>query len=356
MISKTRKPRTTGRFALSASLIVAIWSLLAFTASASADVSEIVDAVTTAPTEAVEAPAPTVEPQPVQTAPVAAPKAEPAEVEAPVVTTPADTAPISTPPVRAKVPVSVPSAPAEVGGVVRSVRDTTAAATEQAEKLVEGKDTGGLVPRIANTVHSAQASLAADSLLQKAAGPLLEVTTLAQGALDSIGSIGSTAGKALLPSAGSLLPEPREVSVDGPLGSPLPPPVSFIPSPLSGASPLQRPTEFRGIEGIATRSGALSQSGGRAGISLSPAFGSNGGLATTTSDRSGSPNPVWVPLPAPNLPGAPIASGSGGSSFAPIAALLALLALVAPAVLRRLGEVPDFRPLTPFACALERPG
>jgi hypothetical protein len=78
-------------------------------------------------------------------------------------------------------------------------------------------------------------------------------------------------------------------------------------------------------------------------------------LAASTIDRSGSPAPLDVPLPAPDLPGA-ITSGSGGSFFVPLAALLALLALVAPAVLRRLGKVPDFQAPTPFVCALERPG
>jgi hypothetical protein len=72
-------------------------------------------------------------------------------------------------------------------------------------------------------------------------------------------------------------------------------------------------------------------------------------------DRGGSPTPPEIPLPAPGAPGV-VASGSGGSIFVPLAALLALLALVAPAVLRRLEEAPEFRPPTPFACALERPG
>jgi len=60
-------------------------------------------------------------------------------------------------------------------------------------------------------------------------------------------------------------------------------------------------------------------------------------------------------MPAPVPSGA--AAGSTGSFFVPFAALLlALLALAASAILRRLGEVPDFRPPIPFVCALERPG
>ena len=79
------------------------------------------------------------------------------------------------------------------------------------------------------------------------------------------------------------------------------------------------------------------------------------GIAIERS-RSEAPTPTNnVPLPAPESPGV-IAPGSGGPIFIPFAALLALLALVAQAILRRLGEVPGFRPPTPFVCALERPG
>jgi len=62
-----------------------------------------------------------------------------------------------------------------------------------------------------------------------------------------------------------------------------------------------------------------------------------------------------APTPFPDSPSM-AASGSGGSIFVPIAPLLALLALAAPAILRRLREVPDFAAPTPFVCALERPG
>jgi hypothetical protein len=77
-------------------------------------------------------------------------------------------------------------------------------------------------------------------------------------------------------------------------------------------------------------------------------------MSGPTGTRSNDPVPLDGPMPAPGSSG--VAAGSTGSFFAPIAALLALLALVAPAVLRRLGEVPDCRPPIPFVCALERPG
>jgi hypothetical protein len=90
---------------------------------------------------------------------------------------------------------------------------------------------------------------------------------------------------------------------------------------------------------------------------MRPSVAGDAILAATAIEHSHSENhaPWDVPLPAPGSPGA-IAPGSGGPIFVPIAALLALLALAALAILRRLGEVPGFRPPTPFVCALERPG
>lgn len=71
--------------------------------------------------------------------------------------------------------------------------------------------------------------------------------------------------------------------------------------------------------------------------------------------ETGSPPSDPGPTPLPDLPQV-IASGASSSFVPPIAALLALLALAAPAILRRLGEAPDFRAPAPFVCALERPG
>jgi MYXO-CTERM domain-containing protein len=69
----------------------------------------------------------------------------------------------------------------------------------------------------------------------------------------------------------------------------------------------------------------------------------------------GNSAPPDLPPLAPPSPAIAVGDG-GGPSPVPAVALLALLALAAPAVLRRLGEVAAFRPPTPFACALERPG
>lgn len=82
--------------------------------------------------------------------------------------------------------------------------------------------------------------------------------------------------------------------------------------------------------------------------------------ASALSDGGGGgANPVPLngngPLQPPESSPA-AASGLGGSFFVPIVALLALLALVAPAIFRRLREMPDLAAPIPFVCALERPG
>jgi hypothetical protein len=73
-----------------------------------------------------------------------------------------------------------------------------------------------------------------------------------------------------------------------------------------------------------------------------------------SSEHSNEPAPPEAPSRSPGESFGAV--GSPGSSFVPFVALLALLALVAPAISRRLREAPGFRALTPFVCALERPG
>ncbi|HEY5708160.1 MAG TPA: hypothetical protein VIS51_02070 [Solirubrobacterales bacterium] len=104
------------------------------------------------------------------------------------------------------------------------------------------------------------------------------------------------------------------------------------------------PARYRGFSGAGSSWFAALE--GLDGIQSTPMSG-------TTGARSNDPAPLDGPTPAPGSSGT---AGSTGSSFVPLAALLALLALVAPATLRRLGEVPAFRPPIPFVCALERPG
>jgi hypothetical protein len=99
---------------------------------------------------------------------------------------------------------------------------------------------------------------------------------------------------------------------------------------------------------------------------LRPPESLNGIQSTSVRGTSGTPQsdraPLDGPMPAPGSSGA--AAGSAGSFFVPLAALLALLALAAPAILRRLGEAPDFGPpprssarsSTPARSSRPRPG
>jgi hypothetical protein len=137
---------------------------------------------------------------------------------------------------------------------------------------------------------------------------------------------------------------------------------SRLPSALpTGGHPRYRATivdslmqhfaEFGGVKplqlGVARVAGDPSQAPAPVGADA-PA--NAGGRSVNLAPRDGN-----GPPPSSDSPQA-AASGLGGSSFVPIVALLALLASAAPAILRRLGEGPEFRAPAPFVCALERPG
>jgi hypothetical protein len=315
---------------LAIALVAAICALLVLAASANAEtVGETVE--TAAAGEAPPAPA-----EPVQTAPVVpAPVPEPAPaetLEAPSAGGTAELAPEGTPvaPVVESLPVpkstTAPSAPSPL---------PQASGAEQAvQKLARDIGEGSAGP----------------------ATPVTEATkAVAQGALDAIGP---AAGEALLRPV-ELLPEPATGPMPDALSLPQPPlPSSSFSRPLTGASPLRSPVELGGIETIAADSGVADLLGASATARLSTvavAAALAGTAVDRTATRAGSPAPLNLPPPAPGSPEA-VVPGAGGSLFVPLAALLALLALVAPAALRRVGEVPDFRPPTPFVCALERPG
>jgi len=122
-----------------------------------------------------------------------------------------------------------------------------------------------------------------------------------------------------------------------------PPSVSLGPDPVAfgGVQPLTSaaPNAFAGLAGAAA---------------FSATSVPDKVLVDSVNSRLPGNPPADLPSPPSRSPGA--APGSGGSTFVPLAALLALLALAASATSRRLGEVPVFRPPTPFVCALERPG
>lgn len=356
----------TGRFALPASLVAAIWGLLVFAAPASAETGEAVEGALAAPTAVAETPVPVVEGEGVQTAPVA-PAPEPVEAamqETPSATSPADAGPASD----LVDPQGSPPPPESVDSP--SLSSQAAAAGRDVSKLVRGVGKGSAEPSASSTDRlpvvriSPRSSLkrADDSLLQ-VAEPLLQVTALVQNqvtalAQNPLGSLGPAAVEALVPSVGPLLEAATGPSADRPLGFPAPPqPGSLFHLPVIGGSTLQRLPEPGGVEAVAAGSRASDHLDGPA-MRQAAANGASAIFAGTAIDRSRSQNPAPtdVPLPAPGSPGAIAPGGSGGPIFVPLAALLALLALVAPAIPRRLGGVPAFRPSTPFVCALERPG
>ena len=362
---KHRTP--AGRFALPASLIVAIWGLLAFATPASADIGEAVDGAPAAVAAVAETPAAVVEGEGVQTAPVA-PAPEPVEVEAaqevPSAAEPADVAPASDP----VGPQGSPPAPESIDSPSPSPQ--VAAAGRGMSKLVRSVGKGSaesIAPstdRLQVVRISPRSSLErVDDSLRQVAEPLFQAPELVQSqvtalAQNPLGSLGFAAVEALLSPIGPWLETATGPSADGPFGFPAPPrPGSLFPHPAIGGSTLQRlPEPGEPEEAVAAGSGASDSPDGH-GPAMQPAVAGDPDaiLADTATGHSQSPAPLDVPLPAPGSPGA-IAPGSGSPIFVPLAALLALLALVAPAILRRLGEVPGFRPPTPFACALERPG
>jgi collagen type IV alpha len=75
--------------------------------------------------------------------------------------------------------------------------------------------------------------------------------------------------------------------------------------------------------------------------------------AAEAGGRPGSPSPWMAPAPAA---GGAATVASGGLSFVPFLALLVLAALAAPKLLRRLDPATGLLRLSPFVCALERPG
>jgi hypothetical protein len=154
---------------------------------------------------------------------------------------------------------------------------------------------------------------------------------------------GTSPGSAQRPSAGGAphfsMPLPTGASsLDRDADAPLSPLAKYSGEPGGFEAPSLATANGRYLEGLASSTVASAARGG--------------------SDPAGhlnDPAPLDGPVPLPGAPAAAVSS-SGDAFFVPIAALLALLALVAPAIFRRLREVPNFPAPTPFVCALERPG
>lgn len=342
---RRRSPYGTRTFTASLLAIVAL-----LFAAATAEGETIDGAATPAPASAPEAQAPTEEAQadPVSLAEEA--QVDPASA-APVAEEPGETQEASSapepvaaaveggsaksssePPASEPVHAALPSQP-HMAKAVESVRHASSAVAvpiAAAADRLPGVSTGParkLVDNAARQAHDA------------AGGPLLDLVSMAMGSLLSLNPLSPEVGSPYATLNPSIPPvQPGSFSPRGALGGPLPQGV---------AAP--------GGEGtVGAASQALKRSDEQRMTPL-PAVGSYASSARAGADRGAGAAPSDVPLPTPGSPGA-AAPDSGGPPFNPIAPLLALLALVTPAALRRLGRVPDFRPPTPFVCALERPG
>jgi len=254
-------------------------------------------------------------------------------------------------PVPTKPDVVAPSS-GQVPELVGQVRQGAGQVRAEAGKVVEP------VMHSAKTAAQAVNRAVADGDLQTLPHRTLELTReILEGG--PLGLIAPTSVVDLLPRSGP----PSGVDA----GAFAPPAASSLPSTFPAGNALhqrasdvdgllmQRLVEFGGVEPLLLAASSDAEPAAAAPPPRPPGVTSvsQGGFA----ERFDGPAPLNGNSPVPSPGPAPMAaSGPGGSSFVPIAALLALLALAAPAILRRLGEVPDFRAPTPFVCALERPG
>jgi hypothetical protein len=348
--------------------------LLLFSARAAAEGIDTVAATSPAPAgEGTPPPQPTSPPVP------EAASSEPAEAPQPdggggIASVAAEREPPATSAAASPVPPASPSTadlPAPEAGADVNVPDGATAVrsidqvpspdqvptTDQALELTQ---TAGQVPAkaTATIAHSARSTVEAVDRV----APVDRVHTLAHDPLQTVRGTVRDLGLApkgveeLLTSPGDA---PSEVGIDAFL-----PPVKPAITRAGAAefradepndSPILQMFEVTGVEplpliapGVST---GASPGNGRLG------WGSLGDVSTGAVDEPSAdfaaPDGNKPPAPESSQDGAP---GAGGTSFIPIAALLALLALAAPAILRRLGAVPDLRPQAPFVCALERPG
>ncbi|HEX5376134.1 MAG TPA: hypothetical protein VFW48_08240 [Solirubrobacterales bacterium] len=278
-------------------------------------------------------------------------------------------------------PVEAPAEAPEPKSAVEAVGDVV----ETASTAIESNPATSTASAATETVREATSETArkatgAVTSSAGATGPTTVVTATggrASKLLDEVGQVTAKAAAAAGDQAGRLsgLPEgagAQRVADVAALGNPpqaerLAQPAGTPPSgvPASpGEGPLAVSPAFRGkAPSVNADGGALAASyRGFAGAGLSwlgALAGLDGIHSVPMNSMTGTPPDDRTPLdgpitPAPGSSGA--AAGPTGSFFVPLAALLALLALAAPAVLRRFGEAPDFRPPTPFVCALERPG
>jgi len=252
---------------------------------------------------------------------------------------------------------SVAAAPSQAAAASEPVREAAAEAVHAATGAVSSAATTGAATTVVTATGddaskllgevgqvTAKAAVTIDDQARQLSGlPLPE-----GGSAKKVADVTGVTGFGDPPQT-ERLPQPAGTSPSGVLASPGESPLAVSPA-VRGKTP----SVNSGGEAVAASSrgfaGAqLTWLGALESLGIQPTPGSG-----ATGTRSNDPAPPDGPPPAPGPSGT--AAGSTGSFFVPLAALLALLALVAPAVLRRLGEVPAFRPPTPFVCALERPG
>jgi hypothetical protein len=224
--------------------------------------------------------------------------------------------------------------------------EATAAMADSARSTAETVNRAGVLDPVHTLPHHPRQM--ASGALQMVRGALpsaVEALTLPEGLED-------------LRSSGGVPPEVGADAFSLPATSAIPRTATAEPAG-NLAKPLSRNLlDFAGVEPPPPAAPGLSTSSSRGHPDLGPGGGNLGDVFAGSVDErlaDFTPPDGNAPLPAPGSSQGESA-GAAGTSFIPIAALLALLALAAPAILRRLGRVPDLRPQTPFVCALERPG
>jgi len=290
----------------------------------------------------------------------------PTEVEAPAPSETVEAAPVPDVPQTEEVTEAATETvdPTEAAAAAESVDATIEKASASTPEVsvptnpspeVPTADLPGAVRATAEVPSAPRVSRLADDTVDVPVKQLPDVEVPRGDAISLASPTSSGIGEDRSPALGS---SPQSSHDPAPVGAP-----HFSMPPLTGPSSLDGETDaplsplakYSGEPGgfeapsLATVNGRYLE--GLAQSTVASAAASGEGAAGRLND----PAPLDGPVPLPGAPTAAVSS-SGDAFFVPIASLLALLALVAPAIFRRLREVPNFPAPTPFVCALERPG
>jgi len=343
--------------AASAGVVDGLVPTSAAATNSTAPVEQLAETVAnTAPVEQAEAPAASVEAQPVET-----PEVTSAPDSARAIVTSTVGHVVASAPSNPPVSVSAPAADA-AGRSVTTIVDSVASRTTSIVQTETGGQ-GTIVPAAKDHVQAIAGSIARDSS-EGIANVTRGTTATASPITDRLttGTAGSSPAPLLLnplnPAAGveALLPaseDPSQTGSEAPQDGTLvfPELQAGFSSPWSPIAVGGHLSEYLALSGARVEmTGSVLKDSDALGKALPATAGEMGARSGGTGPHS--PVPLDVPSPPPGA----IAPASGDSLLVPFVALLALLALVAPASLRRLREAPVFRASTPFVCALERPG